>query len=282
MNNFELIDDYLTNRLRDAKKVEFEEQLASDPALKADVLLQKQILEGVKKARATELKAMLQKVPVGGGSTSFNFPMLRIAAGVVGAGLMIAALSFYFKNGKEVPNMSSSIEDSIKKTDPKDFEPLEEPALAPSNENEEEKSTKSLDKKQSNAKQEITKPSEQVKPKIEAVDPSNEMIDNTEKTPVSKETNKSGITASHIAVDVDSANKKYSFHYQFIKGKLMLYGTFDKALYEILEINGENHAVFMFYKDSYYLLNERQSSIALLEPIKDKLLLSKLNEYKAR
>lgn len=283
MNNFELIDDYLTNHLGDAEKVAFEKQLASDPSLKADVALQKHILEGVKKARAAELKAMLQKVPVGG-SASFNFPMLRMAAGVVGAGLLIAALSFYFKNGKEVPNMSSSIEDSINKTDPKDFEPLEEPTVAPiqPTENKEKKATETLDKKLNNSKKESVKPTEQVTPKVDVIDPSDEMIDNNEKSTIAKETSKSAITASHIEVDVDSANKKYSFHYQFSKGKLMLYGSFDKALYEILEINGESHSVFMFYKDNYYLLNEKQTSITLLEPIKDKSLIAKLSEYKAR
>ncbi len=283
MSNFELIDNYLTNRLGDAEKVAFEMQLASDPSLKADVTLQKQILEGVKKARAVELKAMLQKVPVGG-SASFNFPMLRMAAGVVGAGLLIAALSLYFKNGKEVPNMSSSIEDSINKIDPKDFEPLEEPTVAPTQptENKEKKATETIDKTQDHSKKETARPTEEPKPKIEALDPSNELIDNTEKTLVTKAESKSSITASHIAVDVDSANKKYSFHYQFSKGKLMLYGSFDKALYEILEINGENHSVFMFYKDNYYLLNEKQSVVTLLEPIKDKALIAKLSEYKAR
>lgn len=283
MNNFELIDDYLTNHLGDAEKVAFEKQLASDPSLKAGVELQRLILEGVKKARATELKVMLQKVPVGGSAT-FDMPMLRIAAGVVGAGVLIAALSFYYKNGKEAPNMSTSIEDSIHKVDPKDFEPLEEPTVVPTqtNEKKEEKAAEAVNEMQNNPKEETAKPTERAKPKIEALDPSNEIIDNTEKTAIAKETSKSAITASHIEVDVDSANKKYSFHYQFTKGKLMLYGSFDKALYEILEINGENHSVFMFYKDSFYLLNEKQSSITLLEPIKDKALIAKLNEYKAR
>jgi hypothetical protein len=283
MNKLELIDDYLTNRLGDAERVAFEKQLASDPALKADVQLQNQILEGVKKARAAELKAMLQNVPIGG-SSSFNMPMLRMAAGVVGAGLLIAALSFYFKNGNDgVPNMSTSIEDSINKVDPNDFEPLEEPTTAPNQplEKREEKVIEGANKKTNSPKKEIGK-QQPVQPKIEAVDPSNELIDNSEKTPVGKEMSKSIITPSHIAVAVDSSNKKYSFHYQFSQGKLMLYGSFDKALYEILEINGENHSVFIFYKENYYLLNEKQSNIMPLEPITDKALIAKLKEYRGR
>jgi hypothetical protein len=283
MNNFESIDDYLTNRLGDTEKAAFETQLASDPSLRADVALQQQIVEGVKRARAAELKAMLKQVPVGG-SASFNLPLLRMAAGIVGAGLLIAALSYYFKNGKEGAAMSSSIEDSIHKNkiDPKDFEPLEEPtAPAPSVEKKEEKVKGITDRKQNIPNKEVAKPI-QPEPKIEAVDPSNEMIDNAEKESARKEMGKSIITASHVAVEIDSSNKKFSFHYQFHKGKLTLYGSFDKALYEILEINGDNHSVFMFYKNEYYLLNEKQNNITLLQPIHDKALVAKLNEYRGR
>jgi hypothetical protein len=280
MSNLELIDDYLTNRLGDAERVVFEKQLASDPSLKADVALQKHIVEGVKKARAAELKAMLQNVPVGGSAT-FDMPMLRMAAGVIGAGLLIAALSFYFNGKGSTPNMSTSLEDSIKKTDPTDFEPLEEPTdPALSIEKKEVKAEEQVKKEGSDVKKGTVQP---IQPKIEAVDPSSEMINESQNTSsIAKETIKSAITASHIAVEVDSSSKAYPFHYQFSKGKLMLYGSFDKALYEILEINGENRSVFMYYKDNYYLLNEKQSSITLLEPIKDKELVAKLKEYKSK
>src|SRR5258706_4733435 len=93
MSNFELIDDYLTNRLGEQERVSFEQRLGSDPALKADVDLQKHIVAGVKKTRAAELKAMLNNVPVGGGFSSG--PMAgKIAAGVVAVG--VAATSLYF------------------------------------------------------------------------------------------------------------------------------------------------------------------------------------------
>ena len=63
MTNFELIDEYLTNRLTESEKVAFEQQVASDPSLKADVELQINILEGIKSLRASELIAMLNNVP---------------------------------------------------------------------------------------------------------------------------------------------------------------------------------------------------------------------------
>jgi hypothetical protein len=284
MNNFELIDDYLTNRLGETERSAFEQQVASDPTLKEELDLQLEIIEGVKKARALELKAMLNKVPVSG-ATVINFPMMRMAASVVGAGVLVAALGYYFNTHKDmVPNMSTSIEDSIHKIDPKEFEPLEEPT----------DSNKTVETKEEIVKQPTTKtiPAKKkavsvqpAQPKIEALDPSQEIIDNQEdgasttvKSPVKPNT----ITVSHIAVDIISENKEYTFHYKFIQNKLVLFGSFDKSLYEILEINGDNHSVFMYYKENYYQLDEKQTKITPVVAIQNPVLLAKLKEYRSR
>jgi len=285
MNNFELIDDYLTNRLPEQDKVAFEKQVASDPSLKADLAMQKGILESVKKARAAELKAMLQKVPVGGGgSASISLPIMKMAAGVAGAALLIAALSYYFKDGhKGSPSMPSSLEDSIRKVDPSEFEPLEEPtAPVEVTEKKEEKKVEAVEKETSKKSLKKT-PAQANQPKIDVVDPTKDMMmEETESTRVKNESGKTGVTSSRIAVDVLNNNKKFSFHYQFAKGKLVLYGSFDKSLYEILEINGDNHAVFLFYKDQYFLLDEKEMKVTPLEPIKDAALVDKLKEYRGR
>ncbi len=62
----------------------------------------------------------------------------------------------------------------------------------------------------------------------------------------------------------------------------MLYGPFDKSLYEILEIHGDSHAVFLWYKDNYYKLDEQQHNITRLEPITDATLVKKLKEYRGK
>jgi len=114
MSNFELIDDYLTGRLNEQEKEAFEKQLDSDPALKADVGLQYQILEGVKQARITELKSMLNKVPVNTGYT-VEFTVARLAAGIIGAGVVGAALYFALTPG-HVPDLSDAAADLSKKS----------------------------------------------------------------------------------------------------------------------------------------------------------------------
>jgi len=87
---------------------------------------------------------------------------------------------------------------------------------------------------------------------------------------------------SKLDVVTQPADKKYSFHYQFTQGKLHLFGPFDRNLYEILEINGDSHAVFLFYKENYYLLDEAQTAVMPLTPIRDGKLLQMLREYRKR
>jgi len=285
MNNFDLIDDYLTSRLAEQDRISFEKQVESDPSLKADLAMQKAILESVKKARAAELKAMLQKVPLPGGSpASMGLPIMKMASGVVAAGLLIAALSYYFTDRhKESPTTSSSLQDASKKVDPSEFEPLEEP-VAPIDptENKEEKKAQAVEKEIGKEPGEKT-PAPAQQPKIDVLDPTKDMIaEENSSTPVKAESGKTGVSSSRIAVNILSGNKKFPFHYQFVKGELLLYGPFDKSLYEILEINGDNHAVFLFYKDHYFLLDEKETKVTLLAPIKDAALVGELNEYRGR
>ena len=56
MENFELIEKYLAGQLHGPAKEAFELQLQTDASLQSDVTLQQQIIEGIKKARITELK----------------------------------------------------------------------------------------------------------------------------------------------------------------------------------------------------------------------------------
>lgn len=293
MSNFELIDDYLSNRLKGAEKEAFDKQLENDPALKSDVAFQKQIIEGIRSSRATELKAMLNKVPVGGATVSMDFSVMRMAAGLIAAGVVGAVIYFYVTRG-ELPPFNKAATDLNKKTEeqPGGDKPQDNTQVAPdSNETpdakEETPAIKEEDSKKEKSKKETGKQSEEIKPaekpKLDVANPSDELEsdDNTKKDDASS-IRRNDIAPSNIQVEMDSSNKKYDFHYQFAGSKLRLYGSFDRSLYEVLEINGDNHAVFLFYKDVYYVLDENQAKITKLEPIKDASLVSKLREYRKR
>jgi hypothetical protein len=262
MTNFELIDSYLTNRLTASEKVEFDQQMASNTSFKADVELQKTIIEGIKSTRAAELKAMLKNIPIGT-PVSVSFSPMKIAAGIIGAGMLIGSIYYYVqpKGLGEGPNLSTSIQDSVQGNDSAEntqkFLPEEEPTLENNNapvvsEHSKEKAT--VTKKADKNTPAVTQPN------IQVVDPTDEMSsDDNQSETNPNEISKSFVISSHIQVETNSSNKKYNFHYQFNNGKLQLFGPFDKSIYEILEINGDNHAVFLFYRENYYLLDETQS-----------------------
>jgi len=279
MSNVELIDDYLTNRLSQQDRNAFEAQMKSDPTLKADVEIQSQIVDGLKKARATELKAMLNKVPVGG-PTSIS--PLQIAAGVVGTALLVSSIYFYFKpdTTPEVSNLITTLEDSSKQNEPIEEiqEIQEEKKDTPANEEKveeitEQKSVAPVEPKA--AAKSVTKPD------LDVMDPSSELTETTA-TRGSVESSKPARASSKMEVEVDSSNKKYAFHYQFVSNKMILFGSFDKGLYEILEINGNINSTFLFYKENYYLLDDSKNEITPLEVIRDKTLLQKLKEYRKK
>jgi len=292
MSNFELIDDYLSNRLKGVEKEAFEKQLHNDPTLKSDLDFQKQIVEGIRTARATELKSMLSKVPVGGTEVIVDFSVVKMAATLIGAGVVGAAIYFYVTRG-ELPPFEKAATDFNQTTEqPNEQEPAQHDVtnVQPDSSEKvaplvpvESKDTKKENKKEPTKqhKPEQAKPAE--KPKLDVTNPTDELNnDGEKKEEPTANLRRSDITPSHVQVEMDSSNKKYDFHYQFVNNKLMLYGSFDKSLYEVLEINGDNHAVFLFYKDLYYLLDENEHKITKLEPIRDAALLGKLKEYRKR
>lgn len=282
MSNFELIDDYLSNRLSEADRKTFEQQLQSDPALKADVEFQSQIIEGLKQARVAELKAMLNKVPVGG--SSIQFTPLRIAAGLVGTAILVTAAYFYYRdNEQQLPKISTSLEDSLKNAEDQKTEPI---VTTPKQAEEsviKKEEIKPEVKKQESVKSEESVPTktEVAKPTIDVIDPS---ADLNESTPSrgTEQTAKPAISPSSVEVDIDSANKKYGFHYQFVKEKVVLFGDFDKSLFEIIEINGEKHSLFLYYKQNYYRLDETKTEVTPLQVVTDKALIQLLKEYRSK
>lgn len=288
MNNFELIDDYLSNRLRGADKEAFEKQLLNDPALRSDVDFQKQIVTGIRQARAKELKAMLNSIPVPAGkSINMEFAVARLAAGLITGAVVGAALYFYMKP-EEIPSLNKAAADFNHKTEqtaPADTvaQPTQDETAPAAAEEDENATPSGAEEKKKPVTKKVEAPviTPAEKPAIEVTNPSDELTEaSASSSPAVTKT--PAISASRVDVEMDSSSKKYNFHYQFAGNKLRLYGSFDKSLYEVLEINGDNHAVFLYYKDMFYLLDEKQDKITPLTEIKDAALLSRLKQYRSK
>jgi len=281
MSNIELIDDYLTNRLNEQDRKSFEKQVNSDPALKADLELQQEIIHGLKTARIAELKAMLNKVPVS--TPTIYLSPLRIAAGLTGVAVLATAVYFYFENNISFnpKQITSSMVDSIRQEEKNSSETLIDSISTELNTeisvvNKKEKKAK-VSAEENN---DVTN-SKETKPVIDLMDPTEEFIENElilEKATASNAT----ISVSRITVNVISSERKLKSHYQFANGKLILYGDFDNGLYEIIEVNAENtRSLFLFYKSKYYLLDDSKKEVTVLKEISDPNLVQKLIEFRS-
>ncbi|ELR68059.1 hypothetical protein C900_01195 [Fulvivirga imtechensis AK7] len=274
--------------MTDSERLDFEARLKNDPELKSEFNFQKEIVDAIKDTRRAELKAMLDKVPVGGssgGSTSLGKVMSTLViAGLIGAGI------YYLW-----PVEEEQIEPTENITM---VEPAEEPAEEATETEVTEEETPIIEKEGG-----ATKTVEKPRPDIKSTKDEKDEV--AEITPARPEINKPNVAPTfetaedadsleapgsnlastgygdHAALDVeiDNTNRNFSFHYQFKSGKLFLYGSFDKGLYEILEINSRGEkTLFLYYKDKFYPLNRNQVKIVPLDPVKEPTLMEKLRK----
>jgi hypothetical protein len=278
--DFELVDDYLANRMPAGDRASFDKQLETDVELKNELNLQKGLMEGLQRARVAELKSMLNKIPVNNITTSSS-TFITKAALWIGVSALVGTGLYYILSEKEVNETTSPLteitENNTTETPTEPATPTEKTII--NEQKEEEKTNVSETKKpKTAAKKQVA-----VEPKIEVFDPSTELEED------SKEPNGEilvddkirSISTSTVAVEVDANNRKFDFHYKLEGDQLILYGEFEKNLYEILEFIGEEkRTIFLYYKQNYYTLKQIDK-VTSLTPVKDPVLLKKLREHRA-
>jgi hypothetical protein len=289
--DFELLDDYLSNRLEGQDKIGLEKKLASDSSLKGELEFQKALVEGIRKARVADLKSMLNHTVVPSSTNSSLFAKVALTIAVVAA----VGTGVYFMLGDEAPVIETApqtMEEESISNEPLQEESIiaeddklteEETAIAETKKLQEQPSAnKAADTKRAENKSDIAKaPVKQ--PNLEPYDPTKELEQINEKPEIVQEGNTPPVTGSTIAVEIDNTNKKFEFHYQFKDGKLFLLGSFEKDLYEILEFFNDNkRTIFLYYNSGYYLLDEDQNNPTPLKAINDQSLIQKLKEYRGK
>ena len=290
--DLELLDQYVGNRLASQDRAAFEKKLSSDTSLQNEFNLQQRVVGQIREARIKELKTMFNSVPASALEPTGASLVTQITVGVAIVGAIGAGIYFYSSNDDKLADQQVAKQEDVTSQTPQTTEPQqdesaqESPATDQPKSSESESVVPSDENKKNDA--EIPQASDDAKAKEEAKGPAPlDVFDPSEETeapgatPETKITESTPLTKSSIVVETDSNNKKYNFHYQFKNGKLYLYGTFEKNLYEIMEFfSGNKRTVFLYYKDSYYLLNEENETIKPLAPINDPPLLKKLKDYR--
>ena len=279
--DLELMDDYLANRLDDAGRNAFEQKLEADPALKSEFITQKGFVEGIRNARIAELKNIMNNTPIppaAGGSAV----TLKVAAWIIG--VSIIGFGVYWFTSQETETQHEEVTLEIPEIASKtDHEKIEETSVnEPDNTSSEAEQVTQKEEAKKENKPKVVAKSKIKQPELEVYDPTKEVAETsieTENDPIVS-TKKQKV--SSLVVETDNSQKKYSFHYQFLDGKLILMGAFDATLYEILEFFADDkRTIFLFYTGKYFLLDESKVKPTPLTEIKDAKLLEKLETYRA-
>lgn len=294
--DFELLDDYLANRMDEEDRATFEQKLKADPDLKGEYALQKGLIKGIKEARIAELKSMLNNVAVpsaGGGNSIAS----KIVMGTV-VTIMIAAAAYWFVKDDEaaVPEQKIQTERQI---------PAEKPEAAPETEPQSgiqkqeaapsEQRSAPTDKNQTSAGTEQRRPSLAKRPDLLPApatrnsNPENNSDGSVadargpdeDSSTISTERSPSlTLMKSSVAVEIKPNDMLYSFHYQFSDGRLLLFGPFQKDACQVMELNADGQrSVYLSYKDQFYHIEETGTLVKQLAPVIDAELIRKLSAY---
>jgi len=278
MKNFEKVEAYFNNELNDSEKNDFLREVESNAELKSEYNFQNEVINGIKEARKVELKAMLNNVPIADVSTASSGLYKLLVGGA--ATLIIGTSMWYYFNSfsqSEITNKNTIVEIApIKKAETK-IENKEQVAK----ESDPVESTKEATS--TTIKEEVKNDSPKViTPNVPSSD--NEFADQSlpeENLEIPKDISKVDINLSS-KVDVEiKLNKKYNFHYQYLQGKLVLYGNFEEGLFEVLELNKENTIeIYLYFKSHYYYIKDKSGDIIPLKEINNKSLKLKLERIR--
>lgn len=283
--DLELMDDYLANRMPVEERAAFERRIEAESDLKKEIKLQQDVVASLRNARIAELKNMLNNVPVHNLPGSNSTVFIKVVAGVA-ISTLIGTSIYYFLNQSEKKEVLAPVQNEVVETQDENPESEKEDtnilAEQPIIEEEHKKSQTLTAKKK--AKKEVP-PAPVADPKIEVFDPTTELDNNSNELVESEILTNDDIPSTFepsIMVTVDSTSRRHNFHYKLEEDALMLYGPFERNLFEILEFISDNKRTsFLYYKKSYYYLKETDKTLALT-PVQDPVLLNKLRQYRTK
>ncbi len=262
------IDNYHSGRMSESEMTDFENILESDPALKAESDFQSDIVSGLKEYRKLELKSRLDAINVGPTWIEFaqQSALMKSMGGVIVASIIGTGIYFY---GERPEIQKSDLPATVQAQEIESIEfmwnlgqeeaqvstKLERPAKPKSVENIDQVQVLEVaESRDENETVEVATTKEVFTPSFEAPNAESIEEDSDFTTTGLDEIPNTTENSSEQPIDVETEISKSSIiKYKYYDGKLFLNGDFNKAPYEILEINSSNgRRIYVFYLGSYY------------------------------
>ncbi|GAB4244162.1 MAG: hypothetical protein Tsb0034_22250 [Ekhidna sp.] len=265
----EQIEKYHSGRMSSEEAAAFENVLASDPSLKMESDFQSDIIRGLKDYRKAQLKSRLDAIDVSPSWIEFaqQSTLMKSFGGVAVATLIGTGVYFYAEPTPNASEGEAIVVDAPNPTDMENIWMLGEEDIPQVAQLEEKPSNKVI-KEQKVEKQEDTatvvatvsaagvdeKP-KAFAPSFDAPDASaiqDEEALKTENLDELPATTAAEVSETPINVETEIV-KSLVVKYKYYDGKLFLSGDFDRAPYEILEINtASGRRIYVKYLDKYY------------------------------
>lgn len=267
----EKIEHYHSGNMSAGDKTSFENEIASNPELKAESDFQSDIINGIKEYRKTQLKTRLDAIDVSPGWIEFarQSALVKSFGGVAVASLIGSAVYFYAEAKVEEPAEISAA--GIEAYGPVDKEftfVWDIPMFKTTSETK--TSTISVTKQNPDSEQSVAvkevvqsafepaaeEAKESFTPDFSAPE-AGEITEDQEPTastldivPVASATD----AKNEEPIEVETKNSKNSkIRYKYYDGKLFLNGDFKKEPYEILEINSsKGRRIYLLHQKKYF------------------------------
>lgn len=273
-----------------SEKFIFEEQLTSDPLLKAEFDHQNEIINGLKEYRKTQLKTRLDNVTINPGILGVISQSATVKTlSYVVTSILVGSGSYMYFAGEEVvhvnlPAIESKLEFVNPETSPSpfgrqlDYRYTKTINPSPWIDLAEERPIVETLKEEANT---IDFNVPEVKDDVagDVIPEPDQILEKviTQNVPFTE-------AVKIDKVDIENVvTNRYKFHYKLDNNKLYLYGKFEASPYEIIEINSfQAKKLFFYYNGQYYRLYQDINDISPLIKIQDQKVITELNIIKSK
>lgn len=300
------IEAYLNQEMSDLERARFEKQIHEDADLHEEVEMQESLREAIRAERILQIKTSLNSLNVSLWSAGL-VQTAKIAALVAGIGIAGGVGFYYYNQNNPAPSrqeirMEQPIAVAEKNTPspaPQEREQADQAAEEPQVKDPEVRNSETAVPTQAGTGAYPRLKSEQRKaaassPAVQTIPSADPELDEPaikQVTPASARdinlptdgiTDRNAPESVHPEVVIKRDNKE-KFHYQFVDSKLVLYADFSDKLYEVLELNQNNHKkLFFAYDGRFFALDPMQTEITPLREVQDKNLVQVLAGYQKR
>ena len=283
MTNYEKIEAFFDGELNEAERESLLREIESDPALKQEFELQKDIIEGIKAYRKEQLIARLDRLDV---AASGQLTLLK-TLGLIGlAGILLVGGYVLLKPDVQAPAekitttelpqvipQEPDINEEIAVTEPQ----TEEQTMITSEENAGKKDA-TKEPATTGKKEKVAAPPTVTIP--EFAEPANEVPQIADEGPDAP----SPVTSAAVRLKENTTvevkfSKRYKFHYQVKDGGLILYGEFDQGPFEVIEVKtSKGIASYLYYHNNFYCLETDSEEIKPLVAVTNPELIKQLEK----